>query len=106
MTTDLANRTIELSFGEHLPMLNLTCGGKKVWEAVGYLSVWAASSDNYRHCRINGGVYGDVPELIATYWREEHAAHNVNDNPITFQMGAIWHHDGGPDGEGYFSFHS
>jgi hypothetical protein len=101
-----ANRTLELSFGEHLPMLNYVCGGRKLWEAVGYLSTWAASSDRYRHCRIIGGVYGDTPELIATYWKEPHSADNVNDNPITYQLGAVWRPDGGPDGTGDFSFHS
>jgi hypothetical protein len=104
--TDHANRTLELSFGEHLSMLNHVCGGKKLWEAVGYLSVWAASNDRYGHCRIIGGVYGDVPELVATYWKEPHSAANVGNNPITYQIGAVWRDNGGPDDAGYFSFHS
>lgn len=104
----MTDRTLELSFGEHHPELLDTCGAE-LFNALGYLSTWALSSPRYRHCRIIGGVYGGNPELTATYWEHQHTANNAP-NPITYQLGAVWHEpfskEDGTYVPGRFSFHS
>ena len=66
-------------------------GNAELFKAIGYLSQWNL---NLARVRIIGGVYDGTPELIATYWR-----HNEHDQPIAYQLGAVWHGD-------HFGFHS
>lgn len=64
-------------------------GNDLFFRAVGYLTTWNLS---YAYCEVIAGVYDGVPEIVATYRREERG-------PITYQIGAVWHGD-------HFGFHS
>jgi len=86
-------RTIELSIDAdtYVEIAEIT-GNAELFKAIGYLSQW---NMNHRKVRIIAGLYSGNPELTATYWKYDH-----NDpQPITYQIGAVWHGD-------HFGFHS
>jgi hypothetical protein len=69
----------------------------QLYQAFGYLSLWNLS---FTICEISGGVFDGIPELVATYRREDRG-------PIGYQVGAVWHPNGDEGcGEGHFGFHS
>lgn len=71
-------------------------GNAELFKALGYLSSW--NTPGHAYCEIIGGVYDGVPELVATYRKEERG-------PITYQIGAVWHPDPAGD-DGHFGYHS
>ena len=96
----MTDRIIELAIdADTMIAIAEISGNAELFKAIGYLSQW---NMNMVRVRIIGGVYGGVPELVATYWR-----HNTTeDQPIAYQIGAVWHFDGDDVDSGHFGFHS
>lgn len=63
--------------------------GRKVYEAIGYLSTW--SPVGYPICEIT--ISGDEYEMVAVYFDQE------RDHTRRYVIGAVWHGD-------HFGFHS
>lgn len=64
-------------------------GNEALYKAIGYLTMWNLT---FPSVHIQGGIYDGVPEIIATYRREDRG-------PIGYQIAAVWH-------DGHFGFHS
>lgn len=83
-------RSIELAVeAETLTSIAEITGNGELFRALGYLCQWNLSLGKVR---VIGGIHDGVPELIASYWRDE-------SQPVAYQLGAIWHGD-------HFGFHS
>lgn len=82
-------RTIELQIaaGDMAEIAETTLSWWKVWEAIGYLSSWAA--DSYPIVRIYRD--GNGPDIAAVYLK--------GDGELGYVIGAVWHDD-------HYGFHS
>ena len=83
-------RTVNLEIdADTLTSIQGITGNPELFRALGYFTQWGMA---YGHLDLIGGVYGGIPEFVATYRDEERG-------PIKYQICAVWHRD-------HFGFHS